>query len=671
MEGFRIARGAGKTGSRKAIALFYPKATAGQRLSSWEGLLATFVAAVCASGALSFERSVLAACSGCTSFDGGVAIGRVESAQIGEASGIAVSQKNPGVVWTHNDGGSSKVYALSLEGKLLATFDLNKSVGDFEDIAAGPGPESGAYLYAGDIGGGADPSGFRQEIRILRAREPVVSLEWASDPPSSKLSGVEVFTLRYPDGSFDAETLMIDPITHDVLVVTKLDSGGRVYRANLGTGPAQSTLTLEYVVTVPLSLTSGGAIASDGSQILLRREDIAVIWNRCDNQSVADALKQSGQIVPIIGPPLEPNGEGIDFLPFGQGYLTISEGQNPILYSFDASCPMAPVFTSGFTNQVSFVSRTVQFVSRALGRPEPAYAWRFNGQQLSGQTSPSLTLSNLTVAQSGTYELVASNEVGSVTNTVILEVRSKPDLRITEAQSSEKSSPGVPNGDWWELTSFETEPVDLSGYRFNDGTGGLTDAFVLPAGSSIAPGESIVLVEDVTPAQFMAWWGVTHLPSSLQVISYHGSGLALSADGDTVNLWDNVTTDPAATVAKAEFGPATQGVSFTYDPISGKFGDLSRVGANGAFLAPTGDLGSPGRIQQIAPNPRLQTKLVNGSLIIEFAGAARHRYVLESQSDLGNDWAATGDVWTPGQDGFISVSKAAVDDVRFYRVTAE
>src|ERR1041385_2886181 len=47
-----------------------------------------------------------AACPTCASYDSGVVAGIVSFSALNEASGIAASARNPGVLWTHNDGGA-------------------------------------------------------------------------------------------------------------------------------------------------------------------------------------------------------------------------------------------------------------------------------------------------------------------------------------------------------------------------------------------------------------------------------------------------------------------------------------------------------------------------------------------------------------------------------------
>src|SRR5262245_37259446 len=198
-----------------------------------------------------------AACEACSSFEPGLAWGTVMVGTLREASGMVASARNPGVLWTHNDGPRSRLFALGTNGALLATFDFSTTVGDVEDIAIGPGPVSGvSYIYVGDIGGSQELNGLRPQVRILRVPEPAVSLAWVGNPVSGDLGQIEGFTLEYPDGSYDAETLWVDPISGLVFVVTKEASRAQVYRANLAGKPA----ALEWVNALDFPRASGGDI---------------------------------------------------------------------------------------------------------------------------------------------------------------------------------------------------------------------------------------------------------------------------------------------------------------------------------------------------------------------------------------------------------------------------
>ena len=436
-----------------------------------------------------------AACTGCTNFSPSVDWGTVSISNLKEASGIAASRRNPGVFWTHNDGSRQKMYAVSANGARLATFSVTVAVDDVEDVAVGPGPVAGvSYLYFGDIGGSKATDNIRAQVKILRMPEPAVDLAWEMVPHSTNFTGLETFTLVYPDESHNAETLIVDPLTADLFVVTKQTNAARVYRANLMGATNRATLTLEFQRELAFDLASGGDISPDGAQIILRREDFAMIWQRCDGESVETALGRDGVSVPIFGPPDEPNGEGIGFLADGAGYVTISEGADPTLHFFAAQCPTPPDFVLPLSGASVFAGGRAEFHAVVVGYPAPTLTWQFNSTTLIGQTNPMLILTNLTLTNAGNYLLTASNASGVATSMATLVVRPKPNLRITEVQSAAAGS-GVSAADWWELTSFESQPVRLTGWRFNDADGGLTDAYVITAPVTIGPGEIIIFVE--------------------------------------------------------------------------------------------------------------------------------------------------------------------------------
>src|SRR5262245_13730166 len=71
-------------------------------------------------------------------------------------------------------------------------------------------------------------------------------------------------------------------------------------------------------------------------------------------------------------------------------------------------------------------------------------------------------------------------------------------LAITEALPFASTNGVVQGPDFWEITNFGTNTVDLTGYVFNDSDASLTgDANTTAlSGISIGPGESIILFQD-------------------------------------------------------------------------------------------------------------------------------------------------------------------------------
>ncbi len=61
----------------------------------------------------------------------------------------------------------------------------------------------------------------------------------------------------------------------------------------------------------------------------------------------------------------------------------------------------------------------VTFTVVAEGLPTPTYQWRKDGVEISGETSATLSLSNVQAADAGNYDVVVSNVVGDATSTAV------------------------------------------------------------------------------------------------------------------------------------------------------------------------------------------------------------------------------------------------------------
>ena len=382
-----------------------------------------------------------AACSGCTSFNSGVSWGETTYNSLSEASGLAFSVRNPGVLWSHNDNGNDgRLFAFRTNGAGLARFQMNVPLLDVEDMAVGPGPVSGiSYLYIGDIGGGL---GTRSEVRVVRISEPVVPLAWESNTANLNFTGVQIFTLKYPRQpapSWDSETLLVDPQNGDVYIGTKHSNGTWLYRANLNDLSPGSTNLLEFVLYVPFFDASGGTISADGRQIILRNEDVAKIWFRCSGESISTALSRAGQPIPVVGRPTEPNGEAVAFLPNGRGYVTISDSTNkPPLHFFSATCPPPPeTHISQAPSSVDAVAGiSVQLTVSASGE-DLGYQWFFNNVALGGETAAMLVLSNIQPARAGSYTVRVSGAGGTETSSpATVTVRVLPPTIFTQPQNT-------------------------------------------------------------------------------------------------------------------------------------------------------------------------------------------------------------------------------------------
>lgn len=83
-----------------------------------------------------------------------------------------------------------------------------------------------------------------------------------------------------------------------------------------------------------------------------------------------------------------------------------------------------PAITNQPASQTVTVGGSVNFSVGASGTPPMTYQWRLDGTNLVGQTSASLALGNVQLADAGSYSVVVRNSVGSVTSSdAVLTVR--------------------------------------------------------------------------------------------------------------------------------------------------------------------------------------------------------------------------------------------------------
>lgn len=254
-------------------------------------------------------------------FHSGFQSGNITELALAELSGFAASQKNASLFWANTDGGNpDELYLIDSTGKLIRTFPLkNCKNHDWEDLAVGPGPVAGKwFIYLADIG---DNQLDRAEIQVLRFEEP------AADAANSSVKNMDTLTFLYPGGErFNAESLMIDPSTHDLYVATK-SSSAKIFAARQplkinGGGPN----LLQLVAEIPLKNASAGDISSDGTEIALRNGDRIFYWKTKTGSTISETLaSQSPELLPSLG---EPQGEAFAWSSDGRFYLTGGEQKN-------------------------------------------------------------------------------------------------------------------------------------------------------------------------------------------------------------------------------------------------------------------------------------------------------------------------------------------------------
>lgn len=267
--------------------------------------------------------------------------GTIKADSITELSGVAASRANKDVLWVENDSGNDpNLFAISTDGTLLGTFTPKGATNvDWEDIAIVPGASSTepASIYLADIG---DNAKARPEIVLYRVAEPKVTQGGTAEPKPDQvrtIDKVDTITLRYPDGSHNAEAFFVDPANGDAVVITKEESGpASVYVAKASELIADANVTLEQAGTVSFGEPSlatqvtGADISPAGDVIAVRTYGGVHLFKRTPDQTVGQAL--SGKA--CDGPPLpnELQGEAVGFASDGKSYFTAAEGKKTELH---------------------------------------------------------------------------------------------------------------------------------------------------------------------------------------------------------------------------------------------------------------------------------------------------------------------------------------------------
>ena len=260
-----------------------------------------------------------------------VTIGHIESPEIIESSGIATSLCQPDVLWTHNDSGDDAfIFALNSKGKHLGTWRVtNARNDDWEDMALYKDPSGTCYLYIGDIG---NNSLGRSELHIYRVKEPNISPEGSASSKKRPLATdpAAVLRFKYPDTPHNAETLMAQPKSGEIYVLTKRFDGPSLVYKLAPTFDAASLMQAQRVgeVTVPSipnGLLTGGSIAPDGKHAVVCDYSAAYLFDLGGSANFDEIWKQKPVVVDLGE---RKQGEAVTFGTDGNSIMATSEKKN-------------------------------------------------------------------------------------------------------------------------------------------------------------------------------------------------------------------------------------------------------------------------------------------------------------------------------------------------------
>ena len=280
-------------------------------------------------------------------FKDGVSVGNLNNAaEWQEISGITnpTLPANAGYLWAESDGSVDKLFAVSTtNASNQGEWDLSGTINgsDYEDLSSAR-INGQSYIYLADMG---DNANARATIIIYRIKEPTITGSNGTVPGAD----IETITCQYPSAPEhkDAETLLVDPDTGSMYIITKREtlSAPNVYSlAHQASYVGTQTLVLEgEMFDIPdVSSTSatgnavGGNISPDGKEILVKSYNILYRFARPNKSiSIFTTLQGTPDSISYVGggsvspakshPNAEPQGEAVTFDYYGKDIYSASE----------------------------------------------------------------------------------------------------------------------------------------------------------------------------------------------------------------------------------------------------------------------------------------------------------------------------------------------------------
>jgi hypothetical protein len=231
----------------------------------------------------------------------------LSDSRIVESSGLARSGLSTNRLWTVNDsGGGTTLFALDTQGRTAATYDITGASHKDWEAMARKTINGVVYLFIGDIG---DNGKKRSSIFVHRVREPAPGTASGSLKPTT-------FEFRYPDGSHNAEAMMVQPGSQRIFIVTKgKKTNGGIYEAP-ATLSTTSVNTLRKVGVAPAGMSD--ALFLPNGSFILRGYVNGWLYKKVGATPVGFSL------------PLK--GETIAFGPTTRSVVIGSEGRNSKVY---------------------------------------------------------------------------------------------------------------------------------------------------------------------------------------------------------------------------------------------------------------------------------------------------------------------------------------------------
>ena len=276
-------------------------------------------------------------------------VGFITNDTINEASGLAVSRANENVLWINNDSSDqAAIYAVNTQGKHLATLTiLGIENYDWEDLAT-LSYKGTHYIVIADTGDN-DAEGTNYQLHFIK--EPKLS---------QKLDTLERLTTKpqwtinfaYEDAPRDCESVAIDPINEQILLLSKREVPNQLFTLPLKQQKNTHLMMAHRLGEIPSfpvplkprlgafdilnysSMPTAMDISTDGSMVAVLTYSSAYLYLRQAGETWLATFSKEPKRIDF---PTLSQGEAIGFDPSGEHIYITSEGVPAPILKIDIS----------------------------------------------------------------------------------------------------------------------------------------------------------------------------------------------------------------------------------------------------------------------------------------------------------------------------------------------
>ena len=266
--------------------------------------------------------------------------------------------------------------------------------------------------------------------------------------------------------------------------------------------------------------------------------------------------------------------------------LTTPEIQSIYAAGSTGKCPgliaTPPLITTSPVSQSAAVGSSVSLSVEAAGTAPLSYQWRFNGTNLSGATSATLTLTNVQLTQAGNYSVLVANLFGA-TNSVPAALTIGLPPSVTQFPQSQTAECG--GGATFTASATGTAPLNYQWYLNSSPVPGATNSSftisqvnltengypvsvrVANVYSAVSVGATLAVVDQTPPVITL----LGNNPTNIPINSGYSEAGAIADDScvGTVGVRINNPVNPSA--------PGTYLVSYTADDGNGNTNSATRT----------------------------------------------------------------------------------------------